>query len=297
MAFFNYFRRQSINVCDVPLITRQTVHIEFEGYVKKKENPSNNEFRQNNSPTTNSEKIKWPNPSTSNPNRFVNGLSTILRRTSFKIEKPVETTTALNPSDFILKSSTTKRQPKVFFTTSTNQIEATGKKFGPGPQNLVDGFIVSGNRNGEENEGKISLCCEEYFHVSNIYFHFFFLTKDDGGKKGTTTEKNNRANENSDEADGDDDEGQDGGDRNDSGRRDTSQELEQVLRNTGPSTVSSVLEVTKYQETTTSNTSVPGVKVAGVRHFTLQNFAELISRKISGSKNRWKLQKFSLDFS
>ena len=105
-----------------------------------------------------------------------------------------------------------------------------------------------------------------------MYFHFFFLTKDDGGKKGTTTEKNNRANENSDEADGDDDdEGQDGGDRNDSGRRDTSQELEQVLRNTGPSTVSSVLEVTKYQGTTTSNTSVPGVKVAGVRLFTVHS--------------------------
>ena len=176
MAFFNNFRRQSINVCDVPLITRQTVHIEFEGYVKKKENPSNDEFRQNNSPTTNSEKIIWPpNPSTSNPNRFVNGLSTILRRTSFKIEKPVETTTALNPSDFILKSSTTKRQPKVFFTTSTNQIEATGKKFGPGPQNLVDGFIVSGNRNGEESGGKTQPFFERNFHVSNMYFHFYFF--------------------------------------------------------------------------------------------------------------------------
>ena len=105
-----------------------------------------------------------------------------------------------------------------------------------------------------------------------ILFSFLFLTKDNGGKKGATTEKNNRANENSDEANGDDDESQDGGqDRNDSGRRDTSQELEQVLRNTGPSTVSSVLEVTKYQGTTTSNTSVPGVKVAGVRLFTVHS--------------------------
>ena len=148
MAFFNHFRRQSINVCDVPLITRQTVHIEFEGYVKeKKENLPNNEFSQN------SDTIIWPNPSTTNPNRFINGLSTVLRRTSFKIEKPVETTTALNPSDLILKSSTTKRQPKVFFTTASNQIEATGKKFGPGPQNLVDGFVVSGNSNGD---GKIN---------------------------------------------------------------------------------------------------------------------------------------------
>ena len=140
------------------------------------------------------------------------------------------------------------------------------------------------------------------FVVKNIFmfqiyiFIFFFLTKDDGGKKGTTTEKNNRANENSDEADGDDDEGQDGGDRNDSGRRDTSQELEQVLRNTGPSTVSSVLEVTKYQETTTSNTSVPGVKVAGVRHFYTLSFAELISRKISGSKNKVEITEISPRF-
>ena len=157
LAFFNHFRRQSINACDVPLITRQKVHIEFEGYEigKEKSETQSNVLRPQNSLTTNSDKkIVWPpNKSvTSNPNRFVNGLSTILRRTSFKIEKPVETTTALNP-DLIQKSSTTKRQPKVFFTTATNQIEATGKTFGPGPQNLIDGFIVSGGSNGEDSEG------------------------------------------------------------------------------------------------------------------------------------------------
>jgi hypothetical protein len=55
-------RRNGKNVCDVPLITKQNVRIEFEGYKKS---------------TTSA-----PRPT----NNFMTGMTTILRKTSFKFE-------------------------------------------------------------------------------------------------------------------------------------------------------------------------------------------------------------------
>ena len=86
-------------------------------------------------------------------NQFVTGLSTILKRTSFRIEDSLETTEA--------STSSTKRKPKLFFTsTSKNPFGSYQEDLDGGgsrqqqPQ-LVDGFDV-GVGGGHGEGGKVS---------------------------------------------------------------------------------------------------------------------------------------------
>ena len=83
-------------------------------------------------------------------NQFVTGLSTILRRTSFRIEDSLVTTEAST------SISTTKRKPKTFFTSSTTSKNPFGSyqdQDGGSRQQpqLVDGFDVGGG-GGDDTE-------------------------------------------------------------------------------------------------------------------------------------------------
>ena len=84
-------------------------------------------------------------------NQFVTGLSTILRRTSFRIEDSLVTTEAST------SISTTKRKPKTFFTSSTTSKNPFGSyqdQDGGSRQQpqLVDGFDVGGGGGGDDTE-------------------------------------------------------------------------------------------------------------------------------------------------
>ena len=116
-------RSRGQTVCDVPLITRKTVRIEFEGF-----DPSGDLAASE------------VNEVTLRPSRPTQNVlfTTIIRRTSFKIEKGQPTSS--------LSTTSTKRQPKVvpqFATTRPSR---------PTEAVYVDGFNVGNN--GLSNGGQ-----------------------------------------------------------------------------------------------------------------------------------------------